>query len=778
MRSFLLSTVGFICAVPFAQPVYAQSADPAAAGAASADTQAGIADIVVTAERRASSAQATPIAISAVSGEALREKNIVDVESLSTNIPNLNFSRIAADAKISIRGIGYNAIGPGGETRVALYLDGIYQSRNQAGLLGFYDVERVEVLRGPQGTLYGRNAIAGTINLLTRDPGSSLNGYFTGTVGDYGLIGTEGAVGGPLSSTVQARLSFRTVDRKGYGTNITNGEDVNDEHSRSVRGKLKFEPSPSVTLSLTGDYSNVDDHASGYRPAGRGNSATPTLVEANGFVVPTDPQDTAGFGPRRLIETYGFSGQADFDISSETKLTFLAGYRNFVSRQRGNLDGSTAELSRQYIDEASDVYSTELRLSQKLGDIGEIIVGGYYFHETNSASNQLGFKGLVFSGFFANSPFSPYNNPALAGIPGLPTARAAIAANDPNTLYEFYAAYGQVKTNAYATFAQAHIELSDQLAVDLGARYSHEKKAIFEQHQTDLLSPFVPFDALHLGFFPAQGLIGLGERFDATSWSSFDPKLTVSYKPATGIFLYATYSRGFKAGGYNLGGLQAPFRPEKLTNYEVGIKSDLFDRKLRVNLTAFNYVYKDLQESKIVGNTLEVVNADKARIRGLEAEITARPTEALTIQLNAAHLDGQFKTFLDSDQSFPNLGVQDLAGNQVPDAPKFTVGGELGYTIATGLGDVTPRVNVTWMDRVYFNHFNSIERSQPARTMVNLFLGWTSKDESLTASAYIKNLTNDTYFVGTNTNAPLLGSQRTASLGAPRTIGLSVTKSF
>ena len=188
MRRFLLSTAGFICIAPFSATVQAQSADPAATNMASDDMQTGIADIVVTAERRATSAQSTPIALSAVSGEALREKNIVDVESLSTNIPNLNFSRIAADAKISIRGIGYNALGPGGETRVALYLDGIYQSRNQAGLLGFYDIDRVEVLRGPQGTLYGRNAIAGTINLLTREPGNVLNGYLTGTVGDYGFI--------------------------------------------------------------------------------------------------------------------------------------------------------------------------------------------------------------------------------------------------------------------------------------------------------------------------------------------------------------------------------------------------------------------------------------------------------------------------------------------------------------------------------------------------------------------------------------------------------------
>ncbi|KKW91568.1 MULTISPECIES: TonB-dependent receptor [Sphingobium] len=751
MRGILLSTVAIVSVAMHGAAI----AQDQSAGAQTGPAQSGIIDIIVTAERRLSSVQTTPIAISAVGGEALREKNITNIESLSSNIPNLNFNRVSSDAKISIRGIGYNAISPGGEPRVALYQDGIYLARNQAALLGFYDIDRVEVLRGPQGTLYGRNAIAGTINVLSRDPGDSLNGYFTGSVGNYGLIGTEGAVGGPLSPTVQARISFRTVDRNGYGRNITTGADVNDENSRSVRARLKFDPGSTLTVRLTGDYSISRENDGGYRYAGRGNSAIPTSVELLGAEVPDDPQDAAGFGPRRRIETYGFSGQADLDLSDSTTMTLLTAYRHFTASQRTNIDGSAAELSQMYIDEASNVFSTELRLAQKIGDFADIIIGAYYFHERNSATNQVPFKGSVFGAAFH--------------VDGLV---------DPDALYEFYGSYGRVKTNAKAVFAQANIRLTQKLELDVGARYSDEKKVIFEQHQVDVLSPFILDNALRPGFDPANGLFGNGAGSQSASWDSFDPKVTLSYKAGSGIYLYATYSRGFKAGGYNVGGIQPAFRPEKLTNYEAGIKADLFDRRLRINLSAFNYDYKDLQESIIDGINIVTKNATKARVRGIEAEITAKPTDALTLQLNAAYLDGKFKEFRDIDPAFADLGSQNLKGNQLPDAPKYQVGGEVGYRIGTGFGDITPRVNVTWFDRVYFNHFNTVEMSQPSRTMVNFYLGWTSPGAAWSATAFIKNVTDDTYFAGANTNLGLLGFSRTVAYGAPRTFGLSVTRTF
>lgn len=746
--------------------VYAQTAGSAEmqrGDIASPDTSknsGAIADIIVTAERRASSVQRTAIAISAVDSSALRKSGISNLEGLSDNIPNLSFQRNSGDAMIFIRGIGYNSVAPGNEARVALYRDGIYQSRNQAALLGFYDVDRVEVLRGPQGTLYGRNAIAGTINIITKEPGDQANGYFTGTVGDYGLIGTEGAVGGALSSTVQARISFRTVDRNGYGRNLTTGEEVNDERSRSVRGTLKFEPSADLTVRLSADYSREKDHNGGYRYGGPGNTAVVPTAILLGGAIPSDKQDAAGFGPKQNLKTYGFSAQVDFNLSNNTTLTSLSGYRHFVASNDSNLDGTTAELSRIYITERSNAFSQELRLSQKIGDFADLIIGGYYFHEVNSARNDAPLTGALTG--------------ILAGIIGATPPPDF----DPNQLYEFYGSYGRVKTNAEAIFGQINIHLTDKLELDLGARYSHEKKRIFEEQQIDLFTPFVLRDAFNTALDPVNGLLGLGQANQSAGWSSFDPKATLSYQATKDTFLYATFSRGFKSGGFNVGNVQPAFSPEKLTNYEIGIKSDFFDRRLRVNLSAFNYDYKNLQESVVEVIQLVVKNATSARIRGVEAEITAQPVDDLRLSLNAAYLDGKFKKFFDTDPAFAGLGVQDLKGNQLPNSPKWQVGGEIGYTIHTGFGDVTPRANVNWYDRVYFNHFNTIEASQPSRTMVNLYLGWTSPDGSWSAAGYVKNLTNDTYYSNVIVAQALLGFPKVALYGAPRTVGVSLTKSF
>ncbi|MBP7335979.1 TonB-dependent receptor [Niveispirillum sp.] len=754
MKRLLLSTASLLSLVSlpaFAQADTTRPAQGNLAATVEAGAQGdagGLVEIIVTAERRATSVQRTPIAISAVDGDALRLSSIADVAGLSQNVPNLNFNRIAGDAKISIRGIGYNSISPGGEPRVALYADGVYQSRNQAALLGFYDVERVEVLRGPQGTLYGRNAIAGTINILTRDPGSMLDGYVTGTAGNYGLVGTEGAVGVPLSDTVQARVSFRTVDRNGYGRNLSSGDDVNDDHSRSIRGKIKFEPSEKLAVKLTGDYTTQNQNAGGYRYAGRGNASIPTFVELIGATVPTNPQDAAGHGPKQRIESYGSSGQADLSLSDETVITLLAGYRHFMASQETSIDGSTAELTQMYIDEHSKSTSAELRLSQKIGDFADLIVGAYYFDETNSASNQVPFKGII------------------------------LHAPNPDQFLEFYGSFGRVRTKAKAIFGQANIHLTDQLELDVGARYSDEKKTIFEQHQVDIVNPFVLNDPLRPGFNPALGLLGNGEGTQGASWDSFDPKVTLSYQATKSVYLYTTYSRGFKSGGFNVGGLQPPFKPEKLSNYEAGIKADLFDRRLRVNMSAFNYDYKDLQESIIVGTSIVTKNATSARIRGLEAEVTARPVGGLMLSFNGAYLDGKFKTFSDVNSAFANLGLQDLTGKQLPDAPKYQFGGEIGYTFQTDFGDITPRANLTWFDKVYFNHFNTVEMSQPSRTMINLHLGWASPDGNWTASAYVKNLTDDVYFVGTNTNLDALAFSRSAVYGDPLTFGINVTRSF
>jgi iron complex outermembrane recepter protein len=707
-----------------------QATDPSSA----TSTQSGLSDIIVTAERRSTNIQKTPLSISAVSGEDLRSHQITNIESLSQNLPNVSFGKLAADARVYIRGVGYDSVSTGGETRVALYNDGVYQSRSQAAFAGFFDVDRVEVLRGPQGTLYGRNATAGAINIISRDPGNTLNGYVSGTVGTYRLIGVEGAVGGPLGNGVSARIAVRSTDREGYGRNIQTGNDVGDEHSRAVRAKVRAKLSSDFTIQIVGNYSREKDHTGGYRFLGAGRSDMVPLPIVLG-VAPSHPQDTAGAGPDFRLELYGVSATATWSPSADTQIVSVSGYNHVDSRLLDNFDGTTAGLSVHRLNERSNSFSQELRVQQNFGDFADLIVGAYYFHEKNLAENLAALNGIFF---------------------GLPFG-----------LRQGYGTRGTVKTDAYALFGQATMHLTSRLGVTLGGRYSDESKIIDEAAQFDLVRPYDP----------ANPLLPFGTAQQKTKQSSFDPKITIDYRFTDDIFGYATYSRGFKSGGFNIGGLQPPFEAERLTNYEVGIKSEFFDHRLRANVSAFYYDYSNLQVNVNEGVALVTRNAAKARIKGVEAEFLALPVDGLRLGLNFAYLDAKYRKFDTIDDTFPELGIQNLSGNRLNNAPKYKIDGEIGYTFRTAVGDFTPRANVTWVDRVYFSQFNLPQVSQPSRTEVNLYLNYERPGTGWSASVYVRNATDKTYVVASTIGSlfafPLLGQ-----FAPPRTVGLQITKAF
>ncbi len=713
----------------------------------------GLDTITVTAERKVSTVQETPIAISAIGGDALRANNKSNLEALSGQIPNFTFSRNSGDGKVFIRGIGYNSISPGGETRVGIYLDGAYQSRNQVSLNAFYDVERIEVLRGPQGTLYGRNTIGGAVNILTRAPGDELNGYLTGTIGNYGLFSGEGAIGGPLSDSVSGRLAFRVVKRNGYGINLLTGEDVRDENSQNVRANLQYDLSDSFTVRVIGDYARIDDASSGYNGVGGADPNTPLLGELLGGFTNTNPQDFVGAGLKTDMETYGVSLQADWSLSDSTSLTFISTFRDFYHFHQDTLDGYSLILTDHYITEDATVFTEELRLSHSFGDFADLILGGYYFHENNSALNEAPWSGASLTGPYA-PPFFNFGQ-------------------DPDTLYEFFAAFGEVETRAWAVFAQASIYLTDQLQLDIGGRYNSEKKTLDEEFQLppaeiNLTTPFVrgrPF---------LFALTSEGEQDE----DSFDPKVTLSYKATDDVLAYATYSQGFKAGGFNIGGLQEAFEPEKLKNYEIGVKAELLDGRMRANLAGFRYDYTELQVSLVEGTSLVTRNAASATVWGAEAELTFLPVENLRIDLNAGYLDASFEDFSRIDPTFPALGEQDLSGNVLPHAPEYQINGVVQYTIPTEFGDFTPSVSVLWVDDIYFTEFNVPELFQEARTQVDAYLNWELPDSGWSAVFFVKNATDDVYLSETQTANALTGSTTIGQYGAPRTFGFSLTKEF
>ncbi|QUT07267.1 TonB-dependent receptor [Sphingobium phenoxybenzoativorans] len=738
IRSSLLyaavGTMGFMPSLALAQ-----GDTQAAEGAAQTDDSAnpaGLEEIIVTAERKSASVQSTPISISAIGGDALAANHVVNIEGMTESLANVQFARNTGDAKIFIRGVGYDSVAPGGETRVAVYSDGAYLPRSQSVLLGMFDVNRVEVLRGPQGTLYGRNATAGAINILTNDPTRELSGYATLGVGNYGLIRTEGAVSGTIAGDLRGRLAFQTLDQSGYGKNIDTGEDVDDGHIRSIRGTL-MQDVGNVTVRIEGDYSWEKDHRYGRRFVGRGNPAVTPLPFAFGYVAPSDPRDAAGLGPQNRIETYGTTAQLTWKLSDDIQLVSVSALRHLTASLDTNIDQTTSGFSRQFLRERSTSASEELRLQATLG-IVDFILGGYYFHEKNYAQNTIPLAGVAL------------------GIPG------------NQALFQGSDARGTVRTNAFAGFARATIHATDRLGLDVGIRYSDEKKSINETNQ---------FDFRRL-YDPSNPLIPRSSANRSSRWTSVDPTATLHYQFPNNIFAYATFSQGFKSGGFNIGSVQPPFAPEKLRNYEVGLKADLFDRKLRANIAAFHYDYTNLQVNIARGTLLLTENASSATIDGGELELTALPVRDLTLSANFSYLDGRYKDFISVDPSRAALGPLNLDGNQLTYAPKYKASGRAEYIVHAAVGDFVPWMEVNYTSRVQFSQFNLPNVSQAAYTLVNLGVRFERPDSGFSIAGYVRNLTNKDYYSGQQIGTSVLGLINTGQLGAPRTFGVDITKRF
>ncbi|QUT05781.1 TonB-dependent receptor [Sphingobium phenoxybenzoativorans] len=732
--------------------------------AAEGDQGSGaIADIIVTAERREASVQKTPIAMTALGGDMLQKNQTVDIEGFADSIPNVTFGKNTGSAKIFIRGVGLDAITPGSDPRVAIYTDGIYQPRSQAAFVGLFDLERVEVLAGPQGTLYGRNATAGAINLISRNPGDEFNAYATLSASNYGLMRAEGAVGGPITDTVGARIAVQKSVRQGYGEMIDTGLDVDDENSFGVRGKLTFKPSETFDATIVADYYKADDHTNGLHVLALtpGHVPTPTLF---GYENASNPRDLAGTRPESHIRAYGVSLTANLELGSLGKLTSVSGWRRFKQDGVYDADQTTFAGTPAPIRENSESWSQELRITGSVG-IVDYLVGAYYFKED------------AFAGIDPTIRLGMFGVPLDAG--GLFYIRGPLYGGDQTT-------------KAWAVFTQETINLTDKLGIDLGLRFSHERRKISEftefdgdNFTTPIENPLYTPNPLYTSFLD-----------QSASYKSTDPKVTVHYQFTPQTMAYVTFSKGFKSGGFNAGFLQAPFSPEKLTMYEGGIKADLFDRRLRANVAAFYYDYSNLQVNITEGIRLITRNAAKAKLYGFEGQFTAVPVDDLRLNLNLSYLHSEYTNYLTPNPLFPGqsdpgvtipdsanpggpgLPAFDLSGNQLAYAPKYKIDGEIAYTIHAGFADITPRANVTWTSRTYFSQFNEPWAEQPSYTKVDAFLDIENKDLGLSGTIFVRNLTNKYYETSGTVSSDFLGYQVVGALGAPRTYGVTLTKRF
>ncbi len=714
-------------------------AAPAAAQTAQADEDV-LEDIVVTATRSSESLSKIGASVTAISSADLGAGGITEIRSLASSVPNLSMGDQFGVNRTFIRGIGLTSIDLGADGAVAFLQDGALIARPAAQLSGFYDIERVEVLRGPQGTLYGRGATAGAINLVIKRPTAELSGYARATYGNYNAISLEGAVGGPIvGDKIMVRVGGKYEKRDGFGVNQITGNDIDNRDAFAVRGSILFAPSSDLDLIVTADYFEEDDNNYAFHyfgPTVAPENALGSLIGGETTItrsarlgVPVNFRDVVS--DQDPINTRdGLSVSAtlnwrpgDFDLKSITN------YRDFTRFNRTDLDASDVWMFGQNnYDEQSTTFSQEFVGTWK-SDKLDLLFGATYFNEKLFGSVRVPLVNLGI----------------LFGLP----ADTFDAAN--------YLQFGNVYIDAYGVYGQASYSVTDQLKLTAGVRYSYEKRK-------------------GVGSFQFLGNVSTDKE---KGWGAVTPTFGINYQVTDQTLLYATVTRGFKSGVINVGSQNDVINPEYAWGYEAGVKTQSADNKFSGSLAGFYIDYSDLQVGFVgADSVVTTVNAASARNYGVELEFRARPTPQFTFEVFATYLNAKYTKFVSGDyrQGFAPV---DLSGNRLSNAPEYTLRAAVDYNVALGdAGFLNLRADINYQDEVFFTEFNNIDAVQPSVSTVNAGIRFTTADERFSIDVWGRNLTNEFVISNNIITAPLFNSVRVGSLAPPRTYGVTLGVNF
>ena len=665
-------------------------------------------EIIVTAEKREASIQDTPISITAYRGGDLERLEIKELQALSAQTPSMAFSRAGGEAQIYLRGIGNNTFGVGVDPSVALHLDGIYLGRAQMGLGQFMDLERVEVIRGPQGTLYGRNATGGAIKVITRAPTDEWEGYLRAYYGNFDRKQGEAAVGGPLSESVGIRLALRGIEDDGFTDDLdpAGGSDIDDQESISGRGIIEFAPNDAMSFRFQADWTEFDSHNRTIRPLDNTG-----IAQTLGALPPPDFDETRNSIPSYLdYETGGLAATLEWKITETIMLTSVTGYREFEDSFRFNTDGTEIDVTETHFERDTNQVSEEIRLSSVGLERLEWTLGYYYFEEEKEEALGLpNRKFAAFAGPFTRNSFQ---------------------------------LFAENETEAHAVFGQASYLVTEQLKLTVGGRYSYEKK-----HDLGSSTFTFNFDGL---LDPANRLNPRVNRERTDSWNAFTPRFGLDYQPSDDMLFYFTVSRGFKSGGTNsLSTSPESFDPEHIWSYEGGLKSEW--GRFQSGIGVFYYDYTDLQVSTFIDGTVRIDNAASAEIIGAEAEFTAAITEQVTWRAGASLLDTEYENFASAFGS--NAGgpiATDLSGNELINAPDFKLSSSLDYNqpLANG-ARLAFTGQVSYQSRVFFSKENEKLMSQEGYALVDARLAYVSADGKWELAGVARNLFDEEYFQNT-----------------------------
>jgi iron complex outermembrane receptor protein len=761
---------------------------------------------VVTARKKEEKLQETPVSVTAMTSEKLDAAQVTDLSQMQDNAPNLTFDTSApltgtsSAASIYMRGIGSSEFALSADPGVGIYVDGVYLARSIGAVIDMVDTERVEVLRGPQGTLFGRNTIGGAVNVISRKPEADFGGQARVTFGTDNLIRTQGTVNIPISENLLTRLSFMDSNRDGYVNNRAGSfDDLGEENRWSARGSLQWTMNEDVSLTLRADRTRerqqpapnvLVDFSPAAAPGGTcgpppanigcsfvgmnnalasipapifplifppaifGDAQPPQVFDARflngpfatsgGFTTPTDVVNGAASKPLKAdsdLDVWGTSATLEWQLTPDVSVRSITAYRNLDHFFALDLDHTDLNILDTVNDYDEDQTTQEIQLfGSALDKRLDWTLGAYYFDENGDHKDVVEFLG------------APFGIAILSG--------------------------GKFDNRATATFGQVSYDFTDRFTATLGVRYSYEKK-IFDVQRQQVLRDNTPSA---MRFAPGTPLIG-NERKASNRDRAVSPHVNLSYTWTDGLMTYASYSEGFKSGGFeqrvfpprpSLNGRVPRFDSEIARVLEIGAKSSLLDGRLVLNGSAFLTRYKDLQLSVFDGIAPVTRNAAKARLAGIELETQFLPTPQLVVQANLGYIGTRYE---DLDDALTTGPARVGKSNDFVNTPRWTAGASAAYTIETArFGALTPRVGWTYRSDTSNDAFNTPVLEEDQQNLYDASLTWEDPSGKWRVTLAGKNLTDRTYIVS-GAAVPMAGVTE-ASFARGRTWALSVERNF
>lgn len=720
--------------------------------------------IEVTSQHRVQSVQEVPITVSVLSGDEIEKADINGATEIALSVPGFSYSEFApGQALLSMRGIGSVDDGAGTDNSVGLFLDGVYIGRGAAINFDMFDLERIEVLKGPQGTLFGRNSIGGVISVSTTKPTDDFTAKIKATVGNEGILRYGGFVSGPITDDLSGKFSFTHREHDGFVENVVLGTELLDEDTTSFRGQLVYYTDQGE-WTLSADYME-DERADLGRVPIADNAPVIAIAAANGITgshQSASPYD--GFSQREASGV-SLTGNFNFNSGNFTTITALRNAKSdWIMASIGaglGAIGLPFDEVQDEIHEDIDTFSQELRWVSNIGKDFNYTVGAFYFNEDTTRSEE-----------FKITQAGTYDGFEIIDI-----GTQAVIGNE-YTLSDN-------SSTSYAVYGQGNYSFSDSTTLTVGARYTQDKK--------DYLATAVNCGADRTGtefedFFACAGGLGgslaiVAESFTVTpeeTWNDFSPMASLQYKIDSDRMVFATISQGFKSGGF--GGSQGvasaaetPIDPEEATNFELGFKGDFFDNTLRFNSTLYKTDYKDLQIVRfgpVAGSefgTFVTANLGTADIQGIEMDFQWLATDNLSFSGNYAYLDTEVNGLIIETDTGPS----DVSGKPLNAAPENSYSLVANYVYPTESGEIDFRLQYSHVDeqsRDYLDDRVIVEEHD----LVDLRIGWASHDDQLDVSFWVKNLTDEEYIA----HSYVVGPGVIGVWGAPRTAGVTVSYNF